>query len=107
MAALLAETIVQAQQLTQVCPNAARQDDLAEITESKTMALAHETLSSDFGVIRRLSKLFANYRESRQRNRVFRQTLKELNSLTNRELADLGIPRSMITRVAQEAAYGK
>lgn len=71
------------------------------------MALAQETLSSDFGVIRRLSKLLADAREARQRNRVFRQTLKELNALTNRELADLGISRSMITRVAQEAAYGK
>lgn len=104
---MTAESIVQPQQVTHVCPNGARKDGAAETTESKTMALAHDTLSSDFGVIRRLSKLFATYREARQRNRVFRQTLKELNSLTNRELADLGIPQSMITRVAQEAAYGK
>lgn len=104
---MTAQTIVQAQHLPHVCPNGARQDDVAETTESKTMALAPDSMSSDFGVMRRLSKLLADYREARQRNRVFRHTLKELNALTNRELADLGISRSMITRVAQEAAYGK
>ncbi|EGJ20554.1 hypothetical protein RSWS8N_00710 [Cereibacter sphaeroides WS8N] len=38
--------------------------------------------------------------------RIYRQTVRELNSLTTRELSDLGIHRSMITRIAMEAAYG-
>ena len=38
---------------------------------------------------------------------VFKQTLSELRQLSNRDLADLGIHRAMITRVAHEAAYGK
>lgn len=71
------------------------------------MALAHENTSMDGGLLNRFARLVADYREARQRDRVFRQTLKELNALTNRELADLGIARSMITRIAHEAAYGK
>jgi uncharacterized protein YjiS (DUF1127 family) len=38
--------------------------------------------------------------------RVYRRTYAELNALTTRELDDLGISRSMITRLAREAAYG-
>lgn len=71
------------------------------------MALVNEVNSIESGLLRRLSNAVANYREMRQRNRVFRQTRRELNALTERELADLGIARSMITRIAREAAYGK
>ena len=71
------------------------------------MALANELHSVESGILRRLSAMVANFREARQRGRVFRQTLRELNALTERELADLGIARSMITRIAHEAAYGK
>ena len=42
-----------------------------------------------------------------QRRRLFNQTLAELNLLTDRELSDLGISRSSVRSVAQEAAYGK
>lgn len=38
---------------------------------------------------------------------VYARTLRELRALSARELADLGIPRSMITRLAAEAAWGK
>ncbi|HBD91870.1 MAG TPA: hypothetical protein DC061_15545 [Gemmobacter sp.] len=41
------------------------------------------------------------------RRAIFKQTVRELNKLSTRELADLGIHRSMIHRLAQEAAYGK
>ncbi|MQY41021.1 DUF1127 domain-containing protein [Epibacterium sp. SM1969] len=37
--------------------------------------------------------------------RTYRTALNELRSLSNRELADLGLHRSMIKRVALEAAY--
>lgn len=39
--------------------------------------------------------------------RVYSRTVAELNSLTDRELADLGISRLGITEIAREAAYGK
>ncbi|KEO61559.1 hypothetical protein DT23_00910 [Thioclava indica] len=45
--------------------------------------------------------------EALARRKVYRQTLNELRSLSRRELDDLGLHASMITRVAYEAAYGK
>lgn len=42
-----------------------------------------------------------------RRQSVFRSTYKELSNLSSRQLADIGIDRSMITRIALEAAYGK
>lgn len=51
--------------------------------------------------------LLARLRDTLQRRKVYRQTVRELNALTTRELTDLGITRSMITRVALEAAYGR
>ena len=42
-----------------------------------------------------------------QTRRVYAQTVAELDSLTDRELADLGMSRMSIAEVAREAAYGK
>lgn len=39
-----------------------------------------------------------------EKRRVFRTTMNELGSLSNRELADLGLHRSMLRRVAWQAA---
>ncbi|CTQ32023.1 DUF1127 domain-containing protein [Jannaschia rubra] len=39
--------------------------------------------------------------------RTYRRTLNELSALSNRDLADLGLSRSMIRAIALEAAYGK
>ncbi len=41
------------------------------------------------------------------RYRVYRRTYAELSALSSRELTDLGIGRSTISRLAHEAAYGK
>jgi uncharacterized protein YjiS (DUF1127 family) len=41
------------------------------------------------------------------RNRNYRKTYKELSSLTNHQLNDLGLCRSSIEQIASEAAYGK
>ena len=38
--------------------------------------------------------------------RVYRKTVNELSALSSRDLDDLGLNRSMIKRVALEAAYG-
>ena len=42
-----------------------------------------------------------------QRRRVYTQTLVELNALSDRDLADLGLHRLMIPAGAKDAAYGK
>ena len=49
----------------------------------------------------------ARLRDTIARYRVYTRTQAELNALSARELDDLGISRSMITRLAYEAAYGK
>lgn len=54
-----------------------------------------------------VSGLFASLRTAWTRSRVFTRTYNELSALSTRELADLGYSRSMITRLAYEAAYGK
>ena len=54
--------------------------------------------------------LFHHGRESIQdalaKSKVYRATYYELSMLTDRDLSDLGIPRSDIRRLALEAAYG-
>ena len=71
------------------------------------MAIVNDVQSGAHGLIGRVAGFWKNLQESRQRRRVFVQTLRELNALSTRELDDLGINRTMITRVAHEAAYGK
>ncbi|PCD77556.1 DUF1127 domain-containing protein [Pseudothioclava arenosa] len=67
------------------------------------MALVHDARTAETG----FGALFSALTEAWARRKVYRQTLRELKSLSNRELEDMGLHRSMITRVAQEAAYGK
>lgn len=56
------------------------------------------TLSDRFSGL--LDGIAARYR----RHRVYRDTFNGLNALSNRELADLGLHRSELTRVAAEAS---
>ncbi len=55
----------------------------------------------------RTSGLMARMIEAVAARKVYRTTLTELQALDNRDLADLGISRSMIKSIAYEAAYGK
>ena len=64
-------------------------------------ATTHTTLAPASG--RSLSTLFADLVARYERHRKFRQTVLELQSLSDRELADLGMTRSMIRRIALEA----
>ncbi|AEI95896.1 DUF1127 domain-containing protein [Roseobacter litoralis] len=45
-------------------------------------------------------------RRAQAKRRVYRATYHEFSVLTDRDLKDLGIPRSNIKRLAMEAAYG-
>ncbi|WP_188789123.1 DUF1127 domain-containing protein [Salipiger pallidus] len=49
--------------------------------------------------------IVAAFRERSARRRLYKDTLRELNSLSSRELSDLGLHRSMIRRIAYQAAY--
>lgn len=71
------------------------------------MAFANSIQSARVGLADRLAAFLAGLGEARQRRKVYRQTVRELGVLSTRELTDLGIHHSMITRVALEAAYGK
>lgn len=54
----------------------------------------------------RFAKLIADLRDYMARRSVYRQTLRELNELTDRDLSDLGLSRSSVHSVAYEAAWG-
>lgn len=41
------------------------------------------------------------------RRSIYKQTHRELSSLTQRELSDLGLNSGMISEVAYDAAYGR
>lgn len=71
------------------------------------MAYANSTHAAHGGFGDRLGMLVRAVKEAVAQRRVYNQTLRELNALTQRELADLGIHRSSIGRIASEAAYGK
>lgn len=68
------------------------------------IAQAHNV--AETGLRARLLNAVQHMQENRARRAVYRQTLRELNALTARDLDDLGISRSMITRLAHEAAWG-
>lgn len=70
------------------------------------MAFLTETLRGT-STLTRLGDALEAVIDAWSRYRVFRSTYDELSALSTRELDDLGISRSMITRLAYEAAYGK
>lgn len=71
------------------------------------MAYVNSSRAASYGIADRALAIVKTIRVGLERRRVFKQTVRELQALSNRELADLGIHRTMITRVANEAAYGK
>lgn len=55
----------------------------------------------------RFANVLAGMKAAYQRRRTYDQTLRELSALSDRDLSDLGMHRSMISEVARKAAYGK
>ncbi|MFK7879079.1 DUF1127 domain-containing protein [Roseobacter sp.] len=72
---------------------------MAYYTETKysSASLIERALLQSASLLQDTSARYARYR-------VFRQTYSELAQLTDRDLADLGISRSMIRSLAMEAA---
>ncbi len=53
----------------------------------------------------RIVYAFETIKKSMRQRRMYRKTVNELSSLSNRELSDLGLCRSMISDVARTAVY--
>ena len=57
-------------------------------------------------ILERVRTALSGFADEMVRRRVYRTTLTELQSLSNRELADMGMARSELRRIAYDAAYG-
>jgi uncharacterized protein YjiS (DUF1127 family) len=71
------------------------------------MAYMNTSTAASLGLMDRAAAVMKSIKEAIHRRRVYNQTVSELRALSTRDLTDLGISRSMITRIALEAAYGK
>jgi uncharacterized protein YjiS (DUF1127 family) len=71
------------------------------MTTTTDFSVATPALQSPFA--ERITAL----REAIAQRTTYRKTVRELQELSNRDLADLGIHRSAIKSIAYEAAYQK
>lgn len=63
-------------------------------------------IAAPSGFFGKVGAAFQRLQENRDRRAIYRRTVRELNDLTNRDLDDLGINRSMISSIAHDAAWG-
>ena len=68
------------------------------------MAHASHSNALSSGLIARSAALMSAASDYMDRRRAYRSTVRELSTLSNHELADLGLSRSMIRSVALEVA---
>jgi hypothetical protein len=72
------------------------------------MTALNQTLTSAAPSLRaRFDALRTGMVEAARKRRVYYSTLRELESLTFRELSDMGIDPTSLGKIAYEAAYGK
>ena len=84
--------------------NRARRNAGARERETN-MAYATEIRTGSHGLFRvRVNAILESFRKARAQRKVYRETLDELNSLSPRELDDLGIHSAEIPFIAREAA---
>lgn len=71
------------------------------------MSILHASAAAPIraGIFARIAEAFQNAREAQARHAIYRQTLRELRSLSNRELADLGINPHAVEAAAYNATY--
>ncbi|ASM72763.1 MULTISPECIES: DUF1127 domain-containing protein [Roseobacteraceae] len=76
----------------------------------KNMAYLNQTATTYSSLTERLlattARILDAAAERQAKRAVYRKTFNELASLGDRDLADLGLHRSHIRRIATEAAYG-
>ena len=69
--------------------------------------MAYAATNANDGIVARLNVIVANIADRIARRRIYNNTLRELSQLSGRELADLGLHRSQLKRIAFEAAYNQ
>jgi len=72
-----------------------------------TMAFATDTGFATTSLGNRFAAFRAQLADNAAKRKIYRQTVSELEALSARDLADLGIDRGLIKPIAMEAAYGK
>ncbi|MCX7889085.1 MAG: DUF1127 domain-containing protein [Rhodobacteraceae bacterium] len=55
----------------------------------------------------RIQAWWESSKDYRARYATYRRTVRELESMSDRDLADIGISRSQIADIAAEAAFGR
>jgi uncharacterized protein YjiS (DUF1127 family) len=71
------------------------------------MAFAYTNRAAYGTIGDRFALALKSWKDARNRRALFSQTRDELYSLSDRDLSDMGIHRSMIDALAREAVYGK
>ena len=69
------------------------------------MAFLTDTFSAHGTLGDKIAVLWTEIKEANAKRVVYNTTVRELNTLSGRELADLGIHRSLIRRLALDTAY--
>ena len=69
--------------------------------------MAYTTDTRSAGLGQRIAALRVSLTERAAKNKIYRSTYNELQALTDRDLADLGLSRSMIKRIAIEASEAR
>ncbi len=70
------------------------------------MAYVNATRSSQISLLSRVLAATSGITAALRQRQVYLATLRELNTLSDRDLNDLGIHREMVSEIAYEAAYG-
>lgn len=71
------------------------------------MAYASNNTTAPLSLAARFTEILDQGRASYAAWRVYRDTIRELSVLSNRDLNDLGIGRGEIRSIALDAAYGQ
>lgn len=69
------------------------------------MAYVTSAPTNGLNLAARLSAAYEGFKANRKRRAAYAETVRELSSLTNRELWDLGLDRNDIERVAYDHVY--
>ncbi len=64
-------------------------------------ALSNTTTTAAFDIVGKLNEIAAAWKLSRTRRAVYNRTYNELNTLSDRDLADIGVARSQIAGIAR------